>query len=352
MNIVQTAKSRTTTNVVGGNFGAGTRAFLSADCSFTGAVTAGNTILAFVTGRIPQAGSTLTLGPDVATSAVPGGTGGLTYYVQGTYVLLSGVETPAGPEVAVVVPGGQSLQVSSPSNPFAGPTGAFGWNVYIGLTSGSEQKQNSSTLNFSTFWVTGSAPTSGAAPPSSPVHDSVGNSYTMPTWVDGIYFGTAVGQEAMGVFVADSVSAGTPMFTWVGACHNANPIFGVNVDIDIILAEVADFSGTAVQDAGYYQQNTSTGIVSVSLAGVSGSIVTDYGPLVQDAVTVIDFNSSGQDVLFALLTGDHVPAPVTAPSLSTGLYTLVDSIPEPGFPLYVWFSGPRKQLRPQVFVWT
>jgi hypothetical protein len=315
-------------------------------------VSAGNTILAFVTGRIPQAGSTLTLGPDVSASTTAGGTGGFTYYVQATYLMTSGAETPAGPEVVVVVPGGQSLQVFPPTNAFAGPIAATGWNVYIGLTSGSEQKQNSSTLNFSTSWTTSTAPTAGAAPPSTPVHDSSGNTYTMPAWVDGIYFGTAVGKEAMGVFVADSVSAGTPTFTWVGACHNANPIFGVNVDIDIILAEVADFSGTAVQDTGYYQQNTSTGIVSVSVTGVSGSIVTDYGSLVQDAVTVIDFASSGRDVLFALLTGDHVPGPVTAPSLSTGLYTLVDSIPEPGFPLYVWFSGPRKRFRPQVFVWT
>lgn len=86
-----------------------------------------------------------------------------TYYAQISYVNAFG-ETVASAEASLAVSANNVLTVSSPAN----VTGATGWNVYVGSTSGTETKQNTSPLAIGTNWT---EPTSGlitgAALPSS-----------------------------------------------------------------------------------------------------------------------------------------------------------------------------------------
>ena len=361
MTIIQTNKSRTSVALPGGGLGPGSYGILSATCSLP-SVTTGNSILAFVSARIRQSGSEIFLGPSPGTGSAAGGTGGLTYYVLATYVLDDGTETPTGGEAIQVVPSGQSLDVAVPRNYNLGGglTGVVGWNVYIGLTAGSETKQNSSPIALATDWVTDGVTISGTTPPASPIHDSTGNNYQTCYWTDGIYHGTANGEEAMGVFLSPSVAGGSTVFRFIGFAHNGNPIFGFDVDIDIILFEVAGFSDATVLDADAFKQSTNVGTVDVDLTGVGGRLLATHYPIMtNNAVTVIDFESAGADVTFTMLTGDHTGSPVPGypggtlpiPTLNTGIYKLLDGYLDEstGFPLYVWVNGLRKS-RPQYFV--
>lgn len=91
-------------------------------------------------------------GPTLSSSAA-GTLAATTYYVRITYMTAYG-ETPASPEENEAVAADHVLVVDSPSS----LTGATGWNVYVGTTSGSETLQNSTPIAISTNWT---EPTSG-----------------------------------------------------------------------------------------------------------------------------------------------------------------------------------------------
>lgn len=80
------------------------------------------------------------------------------YFVRVTYTTPTG-ESPASPEVNLVVVAGSLLTVAAPP---ADPANvATGWNVYVGLASGAEQRQNGSPLALANAWT---LPASGLLP--------------------------------------------------------------------------------------------------------------------------------------------------------------------------------------------
>ena len=90
-----------------------------------------------------------------------------TYYVVITFIGAAGESLP-GPELSVPVTGGGQngttatlLRVNAPSSP---PSGATGWNVYVGLASGEEEFQQSFT-GFGGQWTQTQTLAQGASPP-------------------------------------------------------------------------------------------------------------------------------------------------------------------------------------------
>jgi hypothetical protein len=69
-----------------------------------------------------------------------------TYYVQVTYVTAYGETTASAEASLTVTPSNGILRVASPS----AATGATGWNVYIGPSSGDEQRQNTAPIAIGT----------------------------------------------------------------------------------------------------------------------------------------------------------------------------------------------------------
>ncbi|MGG6461389.1 baseplate J/gp47 family protein [Solilutibacter silvestris] len=98
------------------------------------------------------------------TASAAGALAAATYYVKSTWVTASG-ETLGSAETSLAVGANNVLNVAAPSSP---PPGATGWNVYVSTSTGTETKQNASTIALGTAWV---EPTSGlisgAALPSS-----------------------------------------------------------------------------------------------------------------------------------------------------------------------------------------
>lgn len=87
------------------------------------------------------------------SSSVAGSLSATTYYVRITYMTAYG-ESPTSLETNEAVPSNSVLVVDSPS----AMTGATGWNVYVGTTSGTETLQNSTPLSIGSNWT---EPTSG-----------------------------------------------------------------------------------------------------------------------------------------------------------------------------------------------
>ena len=83
-----------------------------------------------------------------------------TYWVVATYVTAAG-ETIASIESHLDIPANQVLRVASPGS----VTGVTGWNVYVGIGSGDEQKQNGSPLAIGTAWTEAAAGVVQGAPP-------------------------------------------------------------------------------------------------------------------------------------------------------------------------------------------
>jgi hypothetical protein len=70
----------------------------------------------------------------------------ITYHVQVTYISTIG-ETTASPEASLlVVPNNGVLQVASPPS----AANVTGWNVYVGVTAGDEQLQNTTPIAIGT----------------------------------------------------------------------------------------------------------------------------------------------------------------------------------------------------------
>lgn len=87
----------------------------------------------------------------------------ITYYVQVTYVTSTGETTPS-PEASLLVTSSQGLlKVSSPPS----AANVTGYNVYVGVTSGDEQLQNTTPLSIGSTYTmaTGGIYLSGIRPP-------------------------------------------------------------------------------------------------------------------------------------------------------------------------------------------
>lgn len=105
---------------------------------------------------------------DVAPPAAPvagetpgGSLGAATYYAVITYVTPEG-ETLASHETSQAVDASNLLTIAAP----AAKTGAVGWNLYVGTTSGTYEKQNTSFLTFGEGYTQPvSGLVDGAAPP-------------------------------------------------------------------------------------------------------------------------------------------------------------------------------------------
>jgi hypothetical protein len=125
---------------------------------------------------IPSAGLSPPASPTLS-SVAGGALAAATLYVETTYVTASG-ETPPSAVGSLAVAADDLLVVASPAAP--APASAVGWNVYVGASSGAEQKQNGSTpIAIGANWT---EPTTGlvsgtAAPPSA---NTTGWSLTTP----------------------------------------------------------------------------------------------------------------------------------------------------------------------------
>lgn len=95
------------------------------------------------------------------TSSAGGTLAATTYYVVITYVTATGQTLPSA-ESSLGVAADYLLSVASPP----AISGAIGWNVFVGTTSGGETLQNSSTIPIGTSWTEPtSGLVSGTAPP-------------------------------------------------------------------------------------------------------------------------------------------------------------------------------------------
>jgi type II secretory pathway pseudopilin PulG len=107
------------------------------------------------------AGPTLNLADLYYTSG--GALGATTYYVKTTYSFAYGESLVSG-EQSIAVPASQYLKVARPST---FPSGATGWNVYVGTTAGAEKRQNGSIIGSGADWTqSGSLATAVAMPAS------------------------------------------------------------------------------------------------------------------------------------------------------------------------------------------
>ena len=341
--VVQTTTNTNTTNIPAENFGAGTRSVLHISATFPSPITSGNTIIVGFVGDIISPGLNLTPGPTPSLSTTAGGSlPSTTYYVTATYVDSSGNETAAGAEQSLLVTSGNLLVINSPANPLTvSVAGATGWNVYVGLSSGSEVKQNGSPLSFGTNYTepTGGFATSGGGSPNAPIKDTLGLAFSTAVWVNGGQSGSQFGTHALGFFYADATSGGTEALSMVLTGFNSNPIFAVDAYLSMMAIEVSGFSSPVVQGSAYHQQANSTGDLSATITD-SGSVsrVTDFGSVSEASIAVVDLVSGGHDEFFAIGGKQGV---VPLPTITGGIYSELASTSIPGsMNAYLWTAGP------------
>jgi len=126
------------------------------------------------------------------------------YFTRVTYVFSSG-EGPPSPEDNLSLPASTCLVVTSP----VAQTGATGWNVYVGTSTGAETKQNASPISIGTNWT---EPTGGliggtAPPPSETSYELVayetanlvtGSEYNLGTYLRRGMYGTTISDHPAG----------------------------------------------------------------------------------------------------------------------------------------------------------
>ena len=143
--------------------------------------------------------------PAPTLSSTSGGSIAATdYYVRITYLFSSG-EGPPSPEDSLSIAANNLLSVTSP----VAQTGATGWNVYVGTSSGAETKQNSSAIAIGTGWT---EPTSGlisgtSPPPSETSYELIsyesallvsGTEYSLGTYIRRGQYGTTISDHPAG----------------------------------------------------------------------------------------------------------------------------------------------------------
>jgi len=160
------------------------------------------------------------------SSVIAGSLAGATYYVKYTYVNATG-ETLATSETeaSLTVAANSELVVASPN--FV--TGMLGWNVYIGLTSGSETKQNGSTsIAYGTNYTVSAALVAGAALPTTNttnlMYATAGQS--QPAASTGLWSASDTVVINSNALVQNSNAGGTGIVQF--SCDYANPAFSVS----------------------------------------------------------------------------------------------------------------------------
>ena len=159
------------------------------------------------------------------SSVVAGSLAGATYYVKYTYVNATGETTPSS-ESTLTVAANSELVVTSPS--FI--SGMLGWNVYIGLTSGSETKQNGSTsIAYGTNYTvaTGSLVAGSALPTANTtnlMYVTAGQS--QPAASTGLWSASDTVVINSNALVQNSNAGGTGIVQF--SCDYANPAFSVS----------------------------------------------------------------------------------------------------------------------------
>ncbi|MES1260680.1 MAG: DUF2163 domain-containing protein [Acidobacteriota bacterium] len=121
-----------------------------ADFTSTGTVASGSSTTVIHTGltndsNIPGPPASA---PTLSSTAGPVAIPAATYYVTVTYTTALG-ETVASAEASITVVAGRVVKVNSP----ASATGATGWNCYVGLGAGNEQRQNGAPIAIGTDYT-------------------------------------------------------------------------------------------------------------------------------------------------------------------------------------------------------
>jgi hypothetical protein len=142
---------------------------------FSEPIWAPNTVTAvYLAGvSIPSAGIAAPAAPSLSQVAGSGAAGG-TRYTKATYVTNSGETAVSAESGPLTVAANSVQQAASP----AASTGAIGWNVYSGTSSGGETKQNATPIAIGTAWT---EPTSGLIAGSAmPAGNTTG--WSVSTW--------------------------------------------------------------------------------------------------------------------------------------------------------------------------
>jgi hypothetical protein len=350
----QICKAVGVTSMTGGDFGPGTRGMLAVTVNFPNPITPGNVIVFAVQGELPLAGDQVTLGPILAFVTFTGGHSGIfhdyTYAVS--YTDAAGTETMSG--VFGTTSNDQiSVTFSQPNPSINVLPGAVTWNVYGSLTGAGGLKLLSSgnLPNAGVSILLSSFGTGSVSPPSSPVRDTLGNSYTQCDWHDQISGGSNGGQNAMGIFATTSASGGANAIKFVCGAWNAQPFATEDGVLSIVAAEFTGALGTTIS-SGAIQQGSGTGTVSLSLTdSTSATRVTNWGTRSGNTAMVVDISTgSGDDSFFAIfcnLLASMAPDPPT-PTLTASSYILLDKVtpspPDDGYPMWFWYSAAELSL--------
>src|SRR6185437_12570173 len=175
-----------------------------------------------------------------------------TYYVRSTWVTANG-ETTGATETSLAVSVNNVLIVAAPGSP---PAGVTGWNVYVSTSTGTETKQNSSSIGTSTAWTEPSTGLiSGSALPGTNTALSNTNSNTI-SWTAvtyatsyNVWRGTATGAES----TYYAVSGGsTTTFTDIGSAGTSGTLPASNTTQGYVLQSVLPIAsgGTGLSSLG------------------------------------------------------------------------------------------------------
>jgi hypothetical protein len=170
----------------------------SSSFTTTGAVSAGCTTTVIQTGLTNDVG--IPTSPTSAPTMTHANTGvtlaAATYYAVATYTTALG-ETLASPEGSNACPPNNVPTVTGPGS----VTGSTGWNCYIGLQSGNEQKQNGIPIPIGTTYTVpnNGIYLTGITPPAFP---------TSGYWSQGVITFTSGANNGLSAFVEASASSG------------------------------------------------------------------------------------------------------------------------------------------------
>jgi hypothetical protein len=277
-------------------------------------------------------------------SPVAGGSlGAEDYYVRVTYVFAGG-EGPPSPEDSLEVPANHLLQVASP----AAQAGATGWNVYVGLGTGEETKQNSVAVGIGTAWA---EPTSGLVaggePPNSETsYELVSYQTATPTGGGGYDLGTYIERGMYNTTISD---------------HPAGSQFARLDGSQMVIPYDKSQIGTAIYikllsfnpwNGGEYDQSAVQPFVHIIegpplLAQVQNFSATQSGGAVAFGWTDLAYEGGlkGYDILYAPM-GDDVSAATLLTEAARGTEMTNASVPPGSWTFYIRGHDIADQLGP------
>jgi hypothetical protein len=360
--LVQKAKNLSVTVLPASSTGAsGTRGLLEVTVTFDNPVTAHNDIVLSVMGNISTTGADVVFGGILGflSIAVQGALPMRTYWIGVTFTDAAGRETMLGGVQSIDLQAGWLLRVLRPNREDAsGHPGFASWSIYASLSGPTGLGLVAAGLDPETptpgppgeiYWQepdTGITP--GGPPPTTPVQDTLGNSYTVCNWVDQFEGGSNTGNNAMGFFLASDSPGGANAIKFVCAGINPNSAFTYDGILSVIACEFTPLGTT--QDTDSLKQHSGTGAVSISLTDSSSATrITDWGTRNGNTAMVLDLSPTpGTDSFFAMFCNPLAPLspdPPT-PTLTSGVYTFLDAQTPPvppssdNVPHWLWYSSP------------